>query len=96
MEQQLNMDQSGKQHSGFIEKRSEHRRRVLKSGTLHFNKGYASFGCLVRNLTEHGAMVEMGETTGIPQSFEFRMDGIAATNATIVWRNSKRIGLKFV
>ncbi len=77
------------------EKRDEHRRRVLKGGTLQFNNGYASYGCTVRNLTQNGAMVEMGETTGIPSAFDFKMDGLEPTQATIVWRNAKRIGLRF-
>ncbi|MEM9278543.1 MAG: PilZ domain-containing protein [Pseudomonadota bacterium] len=77
------------------EKRAEHRCRVLKSGTFLFNKGYASYGCTIRNLNEKGAMVEMGETTGIPQQFEFRMDEQKPVPARIVWRTKDRIGIQF-
>jgi len=77
------------------EKRSEHRRRVLKSGVMLFNKGYASYGCRVRNLTEKGAMVEMGETAGVPSEFEFRMDGNQGVPANVIWRTGNRMGIQF-
>lgn len=93
MEQHSSNDH--KQETAFSEKRFEHRRRVLKTGTILFNKGYASYGCQVRNLNDRGAMVEMGETTGIPHEFQFRMDGVNSVPASIVWRTSSRMGLKF-
>lgn len=77
------------------EKRSDHRRRALKSGTFLFNKGYASYGCTVRNLNEGGAMVEMGETTGIPQQFDFRLSDEKPVPAQMIWRTKDRIGIKF-
>lgn len=77
------------------EKRSEHRRRVLKSGVMLFNKGYASYGCRIKNLTEKGAMVEMGETAGVPSEFDFRMDGKSAIPANVVWRTADRMGIQF-
>ncbi len=81
--------------AGLKEKRSVHRRRVLKSGVMLFNKGYASYGCRVRNLTEQGAMVEMGETAGVPSEFDFRMDGKNAVPAHVVWRTNDRLGIQF-
>ncbi len=78
------------------EKRVEHRRRVLKTGVMLFNKGYASYGCRVRNLTENGAMVEMGETAGVPSNFDFRMDGKNTVPAQVIWRTSDRLGIKFI
>lgn len=77
------------------EKRAEHRRRVLKSGVMLFNKGYASYGCRVRNLSENGAMVEMGDTAGVPSEFDFRMDGKSVIPASIIWRTRERIGIQF-
>ncbi|MEM7215663.1 MAG: PilZ domain-containing protein [Pseudomonadota bacterium] len=81
--------------AAFTEKRNEHRRRVLKTGTFLFNKGYASYGCTIRNMNDTGAMVEMGETTGIPQQFEFRKDDETPVPAKIIWRTKNRIGIQF-
>lgn len=80
----------------FVEQRVEHRRRVLKSGTLYFNGGNAIFDCVVRNLTDDGAMLEMGETTGVPKSFELKIDDNEPVSSAIMWRTKKRIGLKFL
>ena len=79
------------------EKRAERRRKVLKGGTILFNKGYASFGCRIRNLTEHGAMVEMETTGGIPSEFEFRVSNVSKpVTANIIWREPTRMGLQFL
>lgn len=77
------------------EKRACHRRRVLKGATVRFNKGYGSYGCRVRNLTEGGALLEMGETTGLPHHFEFQLDGAPSVPAEIVWRTAQKIGIKY-
>lgn len=92
---QLDQQTTSPARASFEEKRGFHRRRVLKSGTLQFNKGYTTFGCRIKNLTDSGAMVEMGETTGVPHSFNFAMDGVATVPATIIWRTSSRMGIKF-
>ena len=50
MEQNYSDDQANV--AGNLEKRAAHRRRVLKAGTILFNKGYASYGCQIRNLND--------------------------------------------
>ena len=84
------------QAAEFSERRADHRNRVLKSGTLLFNQGYAAFACRVRNLTEHGAMLEMTETTGLPNEFEFRLGNeTERKTARIIWRDRARLGIRF-
>ena len=79
----------------FEEKRREHRRRVLKSGALNFNSGYSSLGCRVRNLTEHGALLEMESTVGVPSEFDFLLSGeTSPVSARIVWREANRMGIQ--
>ncbi len=78
------------------ERRAEHRRRVLKGGSILFNKGYGALGCKVRNLNDQGALLELGETTGMPQSFDFQVTGEKKTkSASIIWRDLNRIGVRF-
>ena len=78
------------------EKRIAHRRRVLKAGVILFNNGYASYDCKIKNLSAHGAMLEMGETTGVPSEFRFRMGGEgSAVAARQIWRTDTRIGILF-
>ncbi len=76
------------------EKRESHRQRVLKSGIILFNNGYSSFACTVKNLHEHGAMLECESTVGIPSEFDFRMRGAdGSMPARLVWRTEKRMGI---
>jgi len=76
------------------EKRAEHRRKVLKSGVILFNKGYASFSCRVKNISEKGALLDCGNTAGIPTEFDFRMNGEgSAFPARVIWRNRSQVGI---
>ena len=77
------------------EQRGLRRRRVLKRGLIDFNNGYSRFSCVVKNLTDSGAMLEMGETTGMPSRVGFQMDDLKPANAEIVWRSANRIGIRF-
>ena len=79
------------------EKRSERRRRVLKGGTILFNKGFNSYECKVRNLSETGALVETDSTHGIPVDLDFVIgnERSNAKAAKIVWRTNHFIGLSF-
>ena len=48
---------------------------MLKGGTLHFNKGYSSLECVIRDLSATGARIQMGETFGVPSRFTMSISG---------------------
>jgi hypothetical protein len=76
------------------EKRTEHRRKMLKGGTVFFNKGYSSLECVVRDITSTGARIQMGETFGMPSKVMLRIAGEDLRfEATVRWRNSRNIGV---
>ena len=90
------LDQSNQQVEEKSERRRTRRHRVLKGGTVLFNGGYASYACQVRNVNETGALLQFGETTGIPEHFDFRLgDAKKPVPASIVWRDRTRIGIQF-
>ena len=90
------LDQSNPHYDDGTERRRSHRHRVLKGGTVIFNGGYASYACQVRNLNETGAMLQFGETTGIPEKFDFRLGDLKKpVAASIVWRDRTRLGIQF-
>jgi PilZ domain len=79
------------------DRRTGQRHRVLKGGTLHFNKGYSSLECVVRDLSETGARIQMGETFGVPSRFTMSISGEdERIEASLRWRNSRSIGLSFL
>ena len=55
-------------------RRSERRQRVYKQARIIFNNGYAVFDCIVRNISQGGAMLEMETLLGIPRSFQVIVD----------------------
>jgi PilZ domain len=76
------------------EKRVEHRRKMLKGGTVFFNKGYSSLECVVRDITSAGARIQMGETFGMPSRVMLSISGEDTRfEATVRWRNSRNVGL---
>jgi PilZ domain-containing protein len=74
--------------------RAAPRQRVLKSGVIEFNGG--TIDCVVRNLSQTGAALEVASPVGIPPEFNLLMSGDRAhQHCKVVWRKDKRIGVRF-
>jgi hypothetical protein len=86
--------QTGPADFAGAERRTSHRQRVLKGATLSFNKGYSAFECVVRNLSEGGAKLSLGETFGLPATFRLSISGEATHVAHVVWRKANEIGVR--
>lgn len=79
---------------GDMEKRNAHRQRVFKAGMIEFPGG--AFSCVVRNLSDTGANLDVPSVIGIPHEFtliiptaQFRF------LCRAVWRSERRIGAAF-
>ncbi|MBX3531057.1 MAG: PilZ domain-containing protein [Rhizobiaceae bacterium] len=76
------------------ERRGEQRSRMLKGGTLSFNKGYGALECVVRDLSAHGARLRFGDTSAVPQQFSLRVGtGGEWRNAEVRWRTMTDVGV---
>lgn len=70
------------------------RRRMLKAATISFGGG--AIDCIVRNLSETGASLEVISPVGIPDRFTLVVDADRSKlPCRIVWRREKRIGVRF-
>jgi hypothetical protein len=70
------------------------RHRVLKSGSIEFNGGVID--CLVRNISETGAALEVASPLGIPETFNLVIAGDhSSRRCQVAWRKDKRIGVAF-
>ena len=78
-----------------IEKRTTPRSRILKSGTISFDLA-AGIDCVVRNISDEGACLEVTSPLGIPDEFTLviKSDNLLRT-CQIVWRSARRIGVRF-
>jgi diguanylate cyclase (GGDEF)-like protein len=78
------------------ERRREHRGRTLRSGKILFNNKRSVIDCVVRNLSDGGACLQVNRTAGIPPSFELLVDGEAASRPSqLMWLSENRAGIEF-
>jgi PilZ domain-containing protein len=79
---------------GAMEKRTAQRTRVLKAGMIEFPGG--AFSCMVRNLSDGGAALDIPSLAGIPDEFSLHLpiEGMRF-QCRSVWRNERRIGVTF-
>jgi hypothetical protein len=78
------------------EKRRVPRRRVLKAGTISFGLA-AGIDCVVRNISDKGALLMVESSVGIPNRFTLviRADSLKR-DALVKWRRARSIGVEFV
>jgi hypothetical protein len=74
--------------------RAAPRQRVLKAGSIEFSG--STIDCVVRNISETGAALEVASPVGIPSEFNLLISGnIAKRPCRVVWVRDKRIGVAF-
>lgn len=66
--------------------------RVLKAGEIAF--GGSTIDCLARNLSAHGAALDVESQVGIPDRFRLVI-GHDARACAVKWRKGRRIGVVF-
>lgn len=77
------------------EKRAVPRHRVLKRGTLAFNGG-GSLDCMVRNISEGGAQIDIANPIGVPEVFTLVIEADHfMRRCHAVWSRERRIGVAF-
>jgi hypothetical protein len=77
------------------ERRTVSRRRTFLKGFLAFNNGNSSKDCLVRDLTESGALIELPHPDA-PASFVLLIPSKSLrASARVAWRVGGRFGLNF-
>ena len=70
------------------------RQRTLKAGTIEFSG--STIDCVVRNISETGAALEVASPVGIPAEFNLVISGnIAKRQCRVVWVKDMRIGVAF-
>ena len=77
-------------------KRGTPRKRALKSGKIIYAGGSFSIDCIIRDLSDTGARLQVPTTVTIPDSF-ILVDAHAGVRraATVVWRRGDRMGVRF-
>ena len=78
------------------EKRKVKRTRVLKGAKIIFNQRVSSLDCIVRNLSDAGACLQLASPVGFPTTFELSLDGDRSLRSCrVIWHGADRIGVAF-
>ena len=77
------------------ERRKVQRHRVLKAGSIGFNRA-AGIDCRVRNLSPAGACLDVASQIGIPDDFVLVVESDHLKQPChVIWRSGSRMGVEF-
>jgi hypothetical protein len=80
----------------MLERRKSPRFRVLKGATIIVGTAMA-IDCVVRNLTNIGARVQLSGAVNLPEIVDITFDGGRTFRpCRLVWRNSNEMGVEFI
>jgi hypothetical protein len=78
------------------EQRKHIRRRILKAGRIVFNGRFSVIDCIVRNLSDGGACLEVASSVGIPENFDLTIEADHPDrHCHVAWRSEHRLGVAF-
>ena len=77
------------------ERRTEPRLRTLKAGKIAFNNHFSVYDCIVRNMTKHGACIEVPNSLGVPAVFDLILADGNKHVCNLRWRYNNRVGVEF-
>lgn len=73
------------------------RRNTMIEALIVFNGGRSYEPCIIRNLSEGGAKIEVYKAvTGIPNTFDLLVPGNKPQPCRVAWRAMKEVGVQFV
>ena len=76
------------------ERRREHRRKSLLGGTISFARRHVAMDCVVRNISEGGALIVFPHAAITPREFSLTLRQRGQTHAAkVVWRGHDRTGV---
>jgi|LNFM01.1.fsa_nt_gb two-component system response regulator len=77
--------------------RGSARLRMLKGGMIMFSGRHATIPCVVRDMSNGGARLQVAQVTHVPDTFELlvELDGIEVSCRT-AWRKATEIGVEFL
>jgi hypothetical protein len=80
----------------MLDKRSEPRRRRLKSGRIRYNNENSVMTCALKDLSANGARLAFGEAVLTPLEFDLEIPGeVDRRPAERVWMTKTEIGVRF-
>ncbi len=80
----------------MLERRAVPRHKTFIKGRIYFNNRLSSLDCIVRNVTGHGARLEVSENVPLPDAFEIYLPNKDEYfHARIEWHRGENIGVSW-
>lgn len=79
-----------------FEQRQEKRVSTLKKGRIIFNNGHSVVDCIVRNISETGACLELPGHVELPSTITLVIEGGAKHECDVVWSANNKLGVTYV
>lgn len=78
------------------ERRQVARTRSLRHGQILLNDRHSVIDCVIRNLSNSGACLEVANVIGIPPAFDLQIDRETTSRQCVaIWYGDNRIGVEF-
>ena len=72
------------------------RKRTLLGAKIIFNDGHSVYDCLVRNLSDTGAMIQIENPLAAPNTFNLQLSDNRVLACEVRWRKINSMGVQFV
>ena len=79
-----------------LEKRLSPRRNTMMIATIVYDGGQTRMDCVIRNLSDGGAKLEVSTVRGIPASFDLLVPRHRPQHCRVAWRALKELGVQFI
>ena len=79
-----------------LEKRLSPRRNTMIVATIVYDGGRTRLDCVIRDLSEGGAKLQVATVKGIPQSFDLIVPRHRPHHCRVRWRALKEMGVQFI
>ena len=80
----------------IISKRAELRKRCFLAATISFNRGLSTCECMIRNLSEGGARLDVNSAVSLPAFFHLYIPvQDKRLYAELKWRSENEAGIQF-
>jgi hypothetical protein len=78
-----------------LEKRLSPRRNTMIEALVIFDAGRRRMPCIIRNLSDTGAKLEVSSVAGVPNTFDLIAPGHRPHACRVAWRSLREMGVEF-
>jgi hypothetical protein len=80
----------------YAEQRLSPRRNVTIPAKVVFDGGRRRIDCIIRNLSDGGAKLELPSVSGLPNTFDLIVQGHRPHGCRVAWRALREVGVQFI